>query len=136
MGEKAFISVSNNTSALSLSPGSDVTFSTISQEEGIGEPAPGGSQITIKHHGKYLYTFKVDGVPTVPGAANLLGLTRNGTLIPATLTNNSGRGIVDLSHDDVVTLRLATNSPGGVLALTNFVGGANNAELTLVLIDS
>lgn len=133
--EKAFISASN-TGLLNVSPGVDVSFNAISHEEGIGEPAPGGSAITIKHHGKYLYTFKVDGTPTVPGGVNVVGLTRNGATIPATQANNSGSGIVDLSHDDIVTLRLATNSPGGVLALDSIVlGGANNAELTLVLID-
>lgn len=137
MSEKAFLFVSNTATLLNIAPGSDVSFNAISHEEGIDEPLVGGAEIRIKHHGKYLYNFKVDGVPAVEGGANLLGLTRNGAVIPATQTNNSGTGIIELSHDDVVTLRLATNSPGGALSLdSTSLGGGNNAELTLVLIDS
>lgn len=137
MSEKAFLFVSN-TALLNISPGSDVTFNdTAHEEEGIDEPGAGGSQIRIRHHGKYLYSFKVDGVPAVEGAPNLVALARNGVILPSTQANNNGTGIVDLHHDDVITLRLANNSPGGVLALDSInLGGGNNAELTLVLIDS
>ena len=135
MGDKAFLNaINNNQNVTTVQLGADVPLPVVVHDEKI-EAFPGGFAFVIKHHGMYQYFFKIEGKPAQDEPV-VLALTRNGNILPNTLSTTGGSGLVHLDKGDSVTVRLAPDSRSGSIDLDSAsLGGANNATLTLILLD-